>query len=283
MPPKNPPHAFDDQFDLRSRHADFQDYFDKNDSLSAKAVEALPCQLDIPYGDHPLQAVDYFPAKQGNAPIVIFIHGGYWRALDKKNYNFVAPPFIDSNCAVCSVNYRLAPEVGLEGILDDVTTALISIREHATAINGNANDLYVTGHSAGGHLALMTAMLLQEKNDPLLSSIKGILSLSGLFDLDPIRNSFLNETLNFDDSIVTRLSPVLNEAFSTNIPLRFAVGGDETDEFIRQSQAISERMVANGNDSQCSLLPNLNHFDIVYELGKSDSVLAKQLLEIILS
>ena len=283
MPPKNPPHAFDDQFDLRSRHADFQDYFDKNDSLSAKAVEALPCQLDIPYGDHPLQAVDYFPAKQGNAPIVIFIHGGYWRALDKKNYNLVAPPFIDSNCAVCSVNYRLAPEVGLEGILDDVTTALISIREHATAINGNPNDLYVTGHSAGGHLALMTAMLLQEKNDPLLSSIKGILSLSGLFDLDPIRNSFLNETLNFDDPIVTRLSPVLNEAFSTNIPLRFAVGGDETDEFIRQSQAISERMVANGNDSQCSLLPNLNHFDIVYELGKSDSVLAKQLLEIILS
>jgi arylformamidase len=281
VPQTNSSHAFDDQFDLRSRNADFQEYFDKNDSLSAEAIEALPCQLDISYGNHPLQAVDYFPAKQGNAPIVIFIHGGYWRALDKKSYSFVAPSFIDSNCAVCSVNYRLAPEARLEEILDDVTKALRSIREHATAINGNPNDLYVTGHSAGGHLALMTAMLLQEKNDPLLSSIKGVLSLSGLFDLDPVRNSFLNETLNFDDSTVTRLSPILNEAFSTNIPLRFAVGGDETDEFIRQSQTISERMTANGNDSQYSLLSNLNHFDIVYELGKPDGVLKKQLLEMI--
>lgn len=281
VPQTNSSQAFDDQFDLRSRHADFQEYFDKNDSLSAEAVEALPCQLDISYGNHPLQAVDYFPAKQGNAPIVVFIHGGYWRALDKKNYSFVAPPFIDSNCTVCSVNYRLAPEARLEEILDDVTRALHSIREHATAINGNPNALYVTGHSAGGHLALMTAMLLQEKNDPLLSSIKGILSLSGLFDLDTVRNSFLNEILNFDESTVARFSPILNKAFSTDIPLRFAVGGGETDEFIRQSQAINERMTANGNDSQCSLLPNLNHFDIVYELGKTDGVLTKQLLEII--
>lgn len=281
VPPPNSFHTFDDQFDLRSRHPDFQQYFDRNDLLSTEAIEALPCQLDIPYGDHALQAIDYFPAKQGNAPIVIFIHGGYWRTLDKHNYSFIAPPFIDEGCAVCSINYRLAPEIGLKAIVDDVIKALHSIREHATAINGNPNDLYVTGHSAGGHLALMSAMLLQEDKNPLLCSIKGILSLSGLFDLDPIRKSFLNEILNLDDSATRRFSPILKENFSVDIPLRFAVGGGETDEFIRQSQAIDERMTANGNNSQSEILPELNHFDIVYELGKPDGVLTKQLLEII--
>ncbi len=281
VPPQNSSHTFDDQFDLRSRHSDFQQYFDRNDSLSAEAVDALPCQLDIPYGNHPLQTVDYFPAKRGNAPIVIFIHGGYWRALDKRNYRFIALPFIDENCAVCSINYRLAPEIGLETIVDDVIKALHSIRKHATAINGNPNNLFVTGHSAGGHLALMSAMLLQRDNNPLLPSIRGILSLSGLFDLNPIRKSFLNETLNLDEPTATRFSPILNETFSIDIPLRFAVGGGETDEFIRQSKAIDVRMTANGNNSQFEILPDLNHFDIVYEFGKLDGVLTKQLLEII--
>lgn len=281
MSQTNPSHAFDDQFDLRSRHPDFQQYFDRNDSLSERAAETLPCQLDVPYGSHPLQTIDRFPSKRKNAPIVVFIHGGYWKGLDKRSYRFIAPPFIEADCATCLINYRLSPEIGLEGIIEDTIDALRSIRDHASSLNGDPKKLYVTGHSAGGHLALMTAMRLHAKNDPLLSSIKGILSVSGLFDLDPIRKSFLNETLQLDDPAVAQFSPILNETFNTDIPLRFAVGDGETEAFIQQSQAIDERMNRNGNNSEFALLPKLNHFDIVYELGESNGVLAKQLLQII--
>lgn len=283
MTQTNSSHSFDEPFDLRSRHPNFQRYFDRNRSLSAQTIEALLCQLDVPYGDHSLQAIDYFPSKRENSPIVAFIHGGYWRALDKRDYRFIARPFHQAGCSVCIINYRLAPEVILEKIVDDVTKALRSIRDHASAINGDPNALYVTGHSAGGHLGLMTAMRLHSEDDPLLSSIKGILSVSGLFDLDPIRRSFLNADLHLSDADIAAFSPILNETFTTDIPLIFAVGGGETDAFISQSQAMNERLIANGNNSQFALLPKFNHFDIVYELGKPDGVLAKQLLEIIQS
>ena len=281
VPKTDPSESFDEPFDLRARHPDFQEYFDRNNELSAEAVEALPCQLDIPYGNHPLQAVDYFPASQGHSPIVVFIHGGYWRALDKSAYRFIARPFHQAGCATCQVNYRLAPEVGLEEIVNDVIAALQSIENHATAINGNPRALYLSGHSAGGHLALIAAMRLQQANDPLLSSIKGILSVSGLFDLDPIRQSFLNEDLQLDPATVAKFSPILNETFQTDIPMDFAVGASETEAFITQSRDINERMLANGNRSQFTLLPDLNHFNIVYELGKTDGVLTKRLLETI--
>ena len=228
------------------------------------------CSLDVSYGKEPLQKLDLFPSSQPNAPVLVFIHGGYWRSLDKSSYSFVAERFVQANITVAVINYRLIPTVDMEHLLQDVYDGVQWIQQN---VDGG-DQMALCGHSAGGHLALMTYL----RNPTLQPNIRAICSLSGIFDLEPIRNSYLSdETLQLTQQDVEKFS-VTNTDLAATVacPTMIAVGGGETKFFVDESKQI------------CSLQPSflyheydkLNHYQIVHQLGafESDDVMVPFLL-----
>lgn len=262
------------QLNLRLRHPDYQKFLDINESESRRVRTQYHCSLNRKYGEAELQTIDVFPANARNSPIMVFIHGGYWRALDKESYSFVAEPFLKKNFTVFLVNYRLIPAVNMKTQLKDVADAIHWIKNEALQYNGNPNALFLSGHSAGGHLALATYLL----NESLQSSIQAICSLSGIFDLAPIKNSYLNEDLRLSERDIAAYS-VSNKNLSVlRCPTLLSVGSDETDFFIEQSKNLYA-----DNSSQTPIeyyeYANLNHYQIVHKLGQEGNPLVKFILD----
>lgn len=265
--------TIDQYLNLRARHPDFQKFIDFNNTESQRVRDQYNCHLNVAYGCAPLQTIDIFPSKKPHAPILIFIHGGYWRGLDKSNYSFIAEPFIKHHFSAFVINYRLIPEVNLPELTQNITLAIAWIRQHAQAYNGNKNDITLSGHSAGGHLSLMVYLL----NSALRPSIKAICSISGLFDLQPISTSYLNDTLQFNDHVVTTYSPANYSLSVVQCPLLLSVGLGETTLFIEQSCNLYQQNKKNKLIDYLEI-KDLNHYQMIHELGKTDSLLTKFIL-----
>ncbi len=233
---------------------------------SALARQRLTCQLDVAYGDGPGQTLDVFPARQTGAPVLVFIHGGWWRALDKADHSFVAPAFVQAGAMVVVPNYALCPAVSIETIALQTTQALAWAWRNAARFGGNRQRIVVAGHSAGGHLA---AMLLACRwglvgDDLPQRLVAGALSISGLFDLEPIRQTpFLAADLQLTPPAVRRLSPAFFPR--PRGPLVALVGGDESDEFIRQNQLIRDQW-GPSTVPVCEALAGHNHFTVLHDL-----------------
>lgn len=264
------------QLNLRARHPDFQVALDFNESASEKILNQYPCHLDVPYGKDALQGLDIFPSPLPNSPVHVFIHGGYWKAFDKKSYRFIAAPFVEQNMSVCLINYRLIPSVNMQSLLQDIRDSLSWIQANISQYNGNPEDLFLSGHSAGGHLAMMAYLMYPD----FQSSIKGICSLSGIFDLGPIKNSYLNQDLGLSQEDVESFSVANKDLSQLKCPTFLSVGAAETDLFIYESRNLYEQ-----NKSQAALsyyeYPELNHYEIVHKLGEADSPLAQFILQLI--
>lgn len=263
------------QLNLRLCHPDYQRFLDINTRESQRVQQQYSCRLDLPYGKEPLQTLDIFPSALQNSPILVFIHGGYWRALDKKSYRFIAEPFIKNNITVCIINYRLIPSVDMSALLNDVYTAVHWMQKKALDFNGNPNNIILSGHSAGGHLAIMTYLM----NEKLRSSIQGICSLSGIFDLSPIKNSYLNDVLNLSEYDVDAFSASNKDLSVLQCPVLLSVGSDETDLFIEESKKLYE------NHKSKALLTyyeydQLNHYQIIHQLGKKGNPLVDFILNL---
>ncbi|MDY8137709.1 alpha/beta hydrolase [Aquimarina sp. 2201CG5-10] len=262
------------QLDLRSQHPDFQFFLDINENESERIRKSYNCYLDLKYGESPLQSLDIFPSNIPNSPILIFIHGGYWRSLDKKSYSFVAEPFIKNDITTCIINYRLIPTVNMETVLSDIAASIQWIQKKAFQYNGNSNEVILSGHSAGGHLALMTYLM----NENLRSNIKAIYSLSGIFDLAPIKNSYLNEVLQLSQDDVETYSVSNKDLSHLKCPVLLSVGSNETIFFIEESKNLYTK-----NRLKASIeyyeYQELNHYQIVHKLGQEDSSLVNLILE----
>jgi arylformamidase len=172
------------------------------------------------------QQRDFFPANHTGAATLLFFHGGHWQRNAKEDFSFVAEGPLAHDFHVALAEYTLAPEATMDGIVRETRTALRWLHQNLAALGGDPARLYVSGWSAGGHLA---AMLMDE------AVVAGGLAISGLFDPEPIRLSYLNEKLGLDDEQARRNSPLLN------LPTRaakfiIAYGSDELPELIRQSR-----------------------------------------------
>ena len=271
----------DSQFNLRERHPDFQSYFDRNESLSEESLSLHPWQTDIPYGSHKLQTLDLAASKSTDSPIFLFIHGGYWKTLDKSSHRFLANPFLEAGCAAVNVNYRLAPEVSIDGIVEDVTTAILWTSSHARELQGDPNRIYIAGHSAGAHLALMSYLRLVERAEPIAQTIHCVYCISGLYDLDLLMRSYLNAELNITPKIAKDCSPLARSEIRADTDLRFVVGEGETDVFVSQSQKMHDLATSSGSNSTMSIIENCHHFDILYELAEPKGRLCQDLLALI--
>ena len=213
----------------------------------------LPCTLDLPYGPEALHRVDWFPAANSRATLV-FIHGGYWRSLDKSMFSWLAPAYVAAGMNVAMVNYRLCPAVRIDAIVDDVIAAMNWLMGRE-----DGDRMVVAGHSAGGHLvgALFATPLARLAFDP--SRIAGGVSLSGLFDFAPLRIHSFNADFHLDEAAVARLD-LYDKPATITAPLVVAVGGAESSEFQRQSRLLTERWAP---QAKPLVLPGLNHFTIV--------------------
>lgn len=233
---------------------------------SALTRERMTCLLDQPYGDAPGETLDVFPARADGAPVLVFIHGGWWRALDKADHSFIAPAFVQAGAMVVVPNYSLCPAVTIEQIALQTTRALAWAWRNARRFGGNPGRIVVAGHSAGGHLAAMLlACHWKTVGDELPQRlVHGALSVSGVFDLEPIRQApFLAPDLQLTPASVRRLSPAFFPR--PRGPLAALVGGLESEEFIRQNQLIRDQW---GPSSVpiCEVLPGLNHFTVLHDL-----------------
>ena len=250
---------------------------------SRKVRSGSPCYLDIPYGAQPKQTLDFFPARRGgDAPLMVFIHGGYWRAMDKADFSFLAPAFTRAGIALAVINYRLMPAVPLEELIRDNVAAITWLYQNAGHYGANPHRISVSGHSAGGHLAaLMLACQWPRWHGALPRNlVRGALAISGLYDLEPfIVTPFLRDDLKLNAARALAMSPACLP-HATPAPLITAVGAEESSEFHRQASVLAQHwpdlFVRHLN------LPGKNHFGVCTALGDSSGALfaaARELTE----
>jgi arylformamidase len=279
---------YDSMYNNRALVPDHAAHFAQWAQTSADARASLKCNLDIAYGEGPNETLDIFPAKQKNAPVVVFIHGGYWRSLDKADHSFVAPPLHDMGACVVVVNYALCPgteeaPVTIPDIAQQMAKALAWTWHNIAQYGGNPQQVVVAGHSAGGHLAAMLLACDWKKVDPSIPAhwLQKALSISGLYDLTPLRKTpFLQESLKLTAQHARMASPALWPRPKKGV-LYTVAGGDESAEFLRHNRLIHQTWGPK-TVPVCEDLAGLNHFSIVSDLTKKGtrlSALMKQLLQ----
>ncbi len=231
---------------------------------SAYVRETLPGRLDLPYGPEARQRIDLFPAK-GSDRLLVFLHGGYWRGLDKRMFAWLAPAWVAEGASVALVNYRLCPAVRIADIVDDAIAAVNWIAANAAAHGGGAGRIVLAGHSAGGHLVAAVLAAARERFSFATARIAGGVPISGIFDFSPLPLFSGNADLKLDAASAHALD--LHDRLPTiAAPLVVAVGGRESSEFIRQSRLIADRWSAQVRSLQ--ILPGLHHFSILDALAE---------------
>lgn len=255
--------ALDGQYNLRAAVPEHPDYFRRWAEASAAAREALDAHLDLSYGDHPNETLDYFPAPEHGAPLLVFIHGGYWQALDKGDFSFLAPPWTERGASFASINYPLAPDASIAEILESCRAAVLWLWRNAHALGAERKRLVLCGHSTGGHLAsLLLASRWSDLGALPDDLVAGACSVSGVYDLEPIRLSYQNPVLKLDPASARALSPIRVRP-PRGLPLLLAVGGGETLEFLRQQEAFAAAWSADGASLEALVLGQLDHFAAV--------------------
>lgn len=257
---------YSEQYDARAMISDHARVFTRWQKASAHVRRSQAALLDIAYGESPGERLDFFPARQAGSPVLVFIHGGWWRSLDKSDFSFIAAPFTRAGFNVVLTNYTLAPEASIEAIVCQQLRALAWVYRNADAYDADPRQLVVAGHSAGAHLAamMMAAQWPRYAADLPEDLIKAGILLSGLYDLEPLPFAdFVNADLKLDKAAAQRLSPAWLP-LSRPIPFITAAGGLESDEFKRQNALIGQ--VWSASHRSDIPLPTANHLTICDDL-----------------
>jgi arylformamidase len=237
---------------------------------------------DLRYGPGPLQVMDLFPARRADSPIFVFIHGGYWRALSKDHYGFIAEPFVEAGAAVALMDYDLCPAVHLETIVEQVAQSVRRIRGHAREINGDPDRIVLGGNSAGGHLAAMLLSRAWDAPGEERPFIRGASLVTGIYDLSPIPRIQVRDEVHLTAADIARLSPLRLEP-RLRVPSVVSVGGDEPKLWIEQSRRYHDKLVQSGMESEFMIVPGHHHFSITRCLAELDSPLFRATLRLLQS
>ena len=265
---------YDRMYNNRALVPDFADHLQHWTEESKTARNQLRGLTDITYGDGPNENLDIFPASVANAPVMVFLHGGYWRALDKSDHSFIAPPFTREGVCVVVPNYALCPAVRIPDIVMQMVKALTWVWRYIHEWGGDPNRIHVVGHSAGGHLAaMMMACQWQRYADDLPADlVKTGLSVSGLFELESVMLSpMLQSDLRLDDAQVLRCSPAWMPTPAQG-SFWSVVGALESEEFIRHHGLIQQAW-GKAYVPVCEALSGLHHFNVLSSLAESGSYL----------
>lgn len=216
------------------------------------------------YGPGQAERLDLYPARHaaGPAPVLLFIHGGYWRALDSADSGSMAPGFTGAGAVVVSVNYTLAPLATLDAIVAECRRALGWVAANAAAHGGDPARIHVAGSSAGGHLAAMLAV-----PGIGLPPVAGLTLLSGLFDLTPLPRTHINDWMRLDAAAARRNSPALLP-LPSGLDVVLAHGDTETPAFRRQTTDFAAALAPGNRVRIVPPRPGSNHFDLLFDFGE---------------
>ena len=265
-------------YNNRAAVADHEVWLARYPELSAATRARHTHQPDLRYGRAPKETLDLFLPETAVRGTFVFIHGGYWRALDKADFHFVAGPLLAQGIAVAVANYDLCPTVSIARIVDECRRMMVWIAREGPRHGADADNVVVGGHSAGGHLA---AMMLATDWDALglaRDPFVGGVTLSGVHDLKPLVLSSMNSDLRLTNAEAARVSPV-NQVSLSQAPLLIAVGGAETSEFLRQSQLLWDAWPDNARPAAGPLfLAGKHHFSVVVDYADPESELTRATL-----
>jgi arylformamidase len=237
--------------------------------------------LDVVYDDKSGQMLDIFGTADEARPVFVFIHGGYWRTLSKRDSAFMVATLAKHGIATVAIDYRLAPAASLAEIVREVRAAIGFLWRNGRQYGIDPDRIHVGGSSAGGHLAgALIAGGWQEKFGVPQDVIKGALPVSGLFHLAPIAKSFVQDWIALDDAAVAALSPA-EHLPSLGCPIVLAYADSEAAGFKRQSKEYHRLWLDAGFPSTLIEIEGRNHFDVIVDLASEDTVLTRALLDLI--
>ncbi len=248
---------------------------------SARARARPGVRLDVAYGPGPAETVDVFPAATPGAPIHLFFHGGYWQMLGKADFAFLGEAFVPAGVCLAVVDYPLCPSVTLTELVRQSRAAAAFCHRRAGDWGADGRRLTVSGHSAGGHLAA----LLLSTDWPTFGAglpadlVEGAVAVSGLYDLEPIRLSYVNDKLGLDAAEAAALSPIRHLPARAG-PLVLAVGGAESEEYLRQQADFAAAWTGHGLAANIVDMPGQDHFTILEAFADPTSPLNRAALEL---
>jgi arylformamidase len=248
---------------------------------STLARKRLGEPLRFAYGSKSIESLDVYPTTHADSPVHIFIHGGAWQQGTAESYGFPAELFVNAGVHYVVPDFSWVQDSGdsLFPLVDQLRQAIAWVYRNAKEFGGNADRIYLSGHSSGGHLAGVMLTTDWQKQDGLPADIiKGGLCCSGIFDLEPVRLSARGKYIRFTDEMEDALSPI-RHLDNLNAPVIVAYGSYETPEFKRQSRDFAKAVADAGKRVQLIVAENYNHFEVIETLANPHGILGRAVLE----
>ena len=275
------PEALELEFNPRAVARNLDERLAASAAASAETRARLDCVLDVRYGPGEKETLDIFPAADSGArpgaPVHLFIHGGYWRAMDKSDYSFIADAFQPAGATTVVINYDLCPTVTLDTIVEQSNRSIAWTFRNIAEYGGDPERLYVSGNSAGGHLTAMALAHDWEAEGLPADIIKGAAPITGVMDCEPVLDITVNEEVRLEPEAARRLSPLRNPPRRA-LPLLVAVGGAEPRLWIEMSEDYAALCRERGIACDYMEMPGQDHFDISRAVGDPESPLARAML-----
>ncbi len=262
--------AKEDGYDVRARHPDraafYRQYCDRSEAVWRAGLG----QRDVRYGPHPRECLDWFPAPAagGRAPVLVFVHGGFWHSHDKSEFSFVAVPFLAAGISVAAINYPLVPSSRLRDIVRSVSAACRWLHDHAVSMGIDRDRIVIAGHSAGAHLAASMAVS-PERPPPRV--VAAAICISGIFDLRPVVSSTVNRQIGLSHADARENSPLLQIERSA-CRMELVVGAEESAAFRTQTAAFAAAWRASDQDARETLVAGAHHYSIVLDFSDADGM-----------
>ncbi|MGI9334369.1 MAG: alpha/beta hydrolase [Gammaproteobacteria bacterium] len=259
-----PASEMEQHFNPRAVNPDAQRLIDDFSARSAQARERIPGRYDIRYGERPKETLDLHVPEgaEPGLPLVVFIHGGFWRALDKSDHSFVAPSLLDTGAIVANVNYDLCPTVTLDEIVDEIANAVRFCRDHAASWGADPDGLYLFGHSAGAHLAARMLQREWSAEEFPAHAIRGVAAISGVYEPEVILGITVNEEAQITPDSAARQN-CFGREFTLKPRMLVAVGGDEPEGWSAQSAAFADACREDSLSTDYEVVAGANHFSVL--------------------
>ncbi|MEM7501272.1 MAG: alpha/beta hydrolase [Pseudomonadota bacterium] len=255
------------------------EYRRRSSQAVARSRENQSVHTDIRYGTTRAEALDLFlPSSADAVPLQIYIHGGFWQLLGKEDSSFAAPMFLEHGAAFAAINYTLAPQKSLSEIVDENRRAIAFLYHEAKRWNVNRQGFFLSGSSAGAHLVMMMLATDWSRYGLPEDPIAGACAVSGVYDLEPVRLSYVNDKVGMDEGEARRNSPS-RIRLRSGCPIVLAYGDNETAEFKRQTDEYLAAVSQAGHEVSFLAVPDRNHFDVILDLCDENSALAGRVLE----